>query len=306
MLYYLLCATPCAVKLNGDYVGTAGQNFSFLEFDEGFLEFLPLDQTFFPTSLFINKNTTSNTQNTKIIDLYGGFLLIPQFFKKLSSDFKLIEKRIFPLSNPVTVSCYNHGGVKLYLSNETDFFIDGLPFCPEKIVFESCAYKGREYIVAVCVAKKSLILGYCVSGKITPVFKNLCDGYGFENNCITTLENKNDLLGHSISSKWGFEEGVKLLNFTISTKRSPFSIPEKLVPYAFFEEILIDGDPSVFLSPKLKEKAKDLREFLGNFEKVLPPPHFIGDDVVTLLYSDKVEYAKVSLVRGVIENVIII
>ncbi|MBQ4098649.1 MAG: hypothetical protein IJC87_00800 [Clostridia bacterium] len=306
MLYYFLCATPCAVKLNGEYVGKASENFCFLEFDEGFLEFIPLDQTFFPVSLFLDKTAQNNFQNAQIIDLYGGFLIIPAFSKKISSDFKVISKHSFSLSKPISVSCYNHGGVKLFLSNGDDFFIDGLPFCPEKVTYESCSYKGVEYVVAVCIAKRTLILGYSVSGKITPVFKNVCDGYGFENNYITTLENKNDLLCHSISSKWAFKEDVKLTSFTISTKRSPFSLPEKLLPYAFFEEFLIGGDVTTFLSPRLKDRAEDLKEFLGDFKQVLPPPHFKSDDLVTLLYNDKVEYAKVEISRGVIENVIII
>ena len=306
MLYYFLCATPCALKLNGEYKGIANQNFTFLDFDEGFLEFTPLDQTFYAVSVFLDGTNPKSTQNCKIIDLYGGFLIIPEFSKKLCADFKLFQKNTFQLSSTISVSCYNHGGVKLFLSNETDFFIDGIPFVPEKVKFETCAYKGNEYIVAVCMAKKSLILGYKVNGKITQVFKNLCDGYGFENNTITTLENKTDLLCHSISCKWAFEENVKLVNYTISTKRSPFSLPEKLIPYAFFEEILIGGDATVFLSPKLKERANDLKEFLGDFIQVLPPPHFKGDDLITLLYYNKVEYAKIELDGGLISNIYII
>ena len=306
MLYYFLCATPCAIKLNGEYKGIANQNFSFLDFDAGFLEFVPLDQTFYEVSVFLDGTNHTTIQNCKLIDLYGGFLIIPKFSKKLCADFKLIQKNAFQLSSKISVSCYNHGGVKLFLSNEHDFFIDSIPFTPEKVKFETCAYKGNEYIVAVCMAKKSLILGYRVNGKISQVFKNLCDGYGFENNTITTLENKADLLCHSISSKWAFEESVRLVNFIISTKRSPFSLPEKLIPYAFFEEILIGGDATVFLTPNLKEKATNLKEFLGDFKKVLPPPHFKSDDLITLLYDDKVEYAKIELLGGLISNIFII
>lgn len=306
MLYYFLCATPCAVKLNGEFVGTADQNFTFLDLDEGFLEFIPLDQTFYQVNLYLDKKPVKSAQNVKIIDLYGGLLIIPQFSKKLFSEFRLIAKQSFSLSKNVGVSCYNHGGVKLFLSCENDFFIDGLPFTPEKVIFESCAYKGNEYVVAVCIAKNTLILGYRVSGKITPVFKNVCNGFEFKNNVVTTLENKNDLLSHSISSSWAFEEDVRLINYTISTKRSPFSLPEKLIPYAFFEELLIGGDCSVFLIPKLKDKATDLKEFLGDFKQVLPPPHFVGDDLITLLYDDKVEYAKIETSNGLISNVILI
>ena len=306
MLYYFLCATPCAVKLNGAYVGIANQNFSFLDFDEGFLEFSPLDQSFYSTGLFFDRNGCSNTQNAKFIDLNGGILIIPSFTKKITADFKLFKKQTFSLSRSISVSCYNHGGVKLFLSNETDFFIDSIPFMPEKIIFESCAFKGTEYIVAICVAKRSLILGYKVDGKITPVFKNVCDGYGLNQNTITTLENKCDLLSHSITSKWAFEDEIRLIDFAITNKRAPFSLPEKLIPYAFFEEVLIGGDTRIFLAPKLKERATELKEFLGDFTQVLPPPHFKDDDLVTLLYEKKVEYAKIELDGGLISNVYLI
>ena len=74
---------------------------------------------------------------------------------------------------------------------------------------------------------------------------------------------------------------------------------------SFFEELLCGGDVSDFLSPKLKPRAKDFKEFVGDFIAVLPPPNFVKQSLVTLLYKDKIEYADVKLNGGLIENVVL-
>ena len=94
-------------------------------------------------------------------------------------------------------------------------------------------------------------------------------------------------------------------NFTVTRRRQIYTLDEKLIPYAFFEELLCGGDVSDFLSPKLKPRAKDFKEFAVDFWAVLPPPNFVGQSLVTLLYKDKIEYADVKLNNGLIENVIL-
>ena len=302
MFCYFLCATPCAVKLNGNFIGKASHNFSFIDANEGFFEFVPLDQSFSNVNFLLeNKPIPSNT--VRIIDLYGGLLIIPTFLRKPFGEFKMIGRKSFSFSNGVTATCYNQGGVKLCITSGNDVFIESLPFTPEDVRFESCAYHGKEYMLVICVGSKALLLAYEVSSGVKPALKSLCDGYGFDKNSLFTLENKNDVLKHSVSTTWDFKEEVKLKKYSVSCKREVYSLPQKLIPYAFFEEVLLNGEIANFLTPRLKPRASELKEFLGDFEQVLPPPHFKNDDLVTLLYKDKVEYAKVTLQNGLIDNV---
>lgn len=303
MYCYFLCDTPCAVKADGVYLGIASKNLTFFESERSFLEFIPLNGAFCACNVFFDCKRPVSGKNAQIIDLYGGFLIIPQFLRKTDNDFKMVGRRSFPFSRAVTATCYNQGGIKLCISKENDFLIEPLPFIPRDVRFETCSFSGKEYLVAVCICDKTEILAFEVSEKITLAFKNLCDGYSFNKNSVTTLENKNDVLKHTLSSTWQFGERVTLKNYTITRKRQPFTLPSELIPIAFFEEIFIDGDVAEFLCPELKQRAEELKEFLGNFTRILPPPHFKNDSLVTLIYDNRAEYASVTLQNGLVANV---
>ena len=92
MICYLLCLIPCGVKVNGEYVGKASKNLTFIELSEGLIEFIPLSNSHLQTTYYFDENNPKSTQNIKIIDLYGGFLLIPSF--DFSSDLDLHLVRI--------------------------------------------------------------------------------------------------------------------------------------------------------------------------------------------------------------------
>ena len=303
MFCYISCATPCAVKVNGNFVGKASLNLTFLDIDKAFLEFIPLDSGFEPIYLSFDENHPYSTKNLQIIDLYGGLLLLPKFCKKATGELKLVAKRVFPLFKPVSVACFNQGDGKIFLQTETDGFIENAPFTLGEVNFESCASFGKEYLLVICPSGKTVIFGYEIGEKITPVFKNICDGFAFDGNLLRLVENKNDLLRHTISTTWEFGKSVKVKNRSVISKRAVYSLPEGLIPYAFFEEVLVGGDIANFLTPRLKPRANEFKEFLGDFKSVLPPPHFISDEMITLLYSDKVAYAKVHLVGGLIDNI---
>ena len=306
MYCYFLCDVPCAIKADGKYIGIGSKNLRFIDCDKCFLEFVPLDESFDRVCFLFDKNHPISTKNTKLIDLYGGFLIIPSFFRKAEGEFKLIDKKAFDLPTPVLVTYFSQNGVKLCVSKENDFYIEALPFTPNEIRFDACVVDGNQYLVAICLSTKTEILAFKIADKISLVFKNLCDGYSFSKNVLSTFERKNDILKHSISSNWQFGNEVKLRNYKITHERQIFSLPEKLLAIAFFEEVLLCGEIEEFLSPALKPRAQEMKEFLGDFIKILPPPHFKDDDLVMLLYNDKVEYVKVSFTNGLISNVAIL
>ena len=305
MFYYFYCATPCAVKVNGEYVGIANENLSYVDAINPFFEFIPINANFLPVVKYVEETSTSDNF-VQIIDLYGGFLLIPNFSKRIDGEYKSIGRKTFDLTFPTFVSCYSQCGIKLCIEREGKIHTESIPFTPEDIRFETARYEDKEYIVIICIGKKSLILGFSLLGDIKLVLKSLCDGYGFEKKRLSMLENKNDILKHAVSSVWEFTDEVKLVNYSVTRKKQAFTLNENLFPYAFFEELLLSGDCSDFLTPRLKPKIGDLKTFLGNFIKVLPPPHFKPDNYLTLLYKNKVEYVVLNYQNGLIDNISII
>ena len=306
MYCYFLCDVPCAVKVDGIYIGVASKNLSFIECDKCFLEFIPLDEGFDKICFLFDKNRPISSKNTRIINLYGGFLLIPQFFRKINGEFKLIDKKQFDLPIPTLATFFTQNGTKLCISNGKDFYIEHIPFTPSEIKFDACISNGNQYLVAVCMANKAEILAFKIEETVSLAFKNLCDGYSFSKNLLTTIENKNDVLRHTICSTWQFDNNVKLKSHKVSREKLPYALPEKLFVIAFFEEVILNGDLSEFLTPNLNERSHEIKDFLGDFTRILPPPHFMDDDLVMLLYADKIEYVKVSLTNGLISNISIL
>ena len=306
MFLYLSCATPCAVKVDGNYIGRASKNPSYIDIERGFIELIPESGEFNPFCLFFDEKRLDLVKNAKLIDLYGGFLLIPEFKRTISAEFKVIKTDSLELGEGYRCSVYYSGGARLMITSKGDFFTACLPFCPDEVTFTACAHKGEGYIACILTSSRTLIKVFKLSPKIEEVFSSLVDGYRFDKNLLYTVENKGDILRHTVSSTWAFEDKVRLKSYLVSPKKQPFALPERLFGFAFFEEILLGGDISPYLTPRLKPRADELRSFLGDFRQIMQPPHFKDSDLITLVYDNKVEYARLELFSGLINNVLLI
>ncbi|MBQ7642685.1 MAG: hypothetical protein IJS67_02165 [Clostridia bacterium] len=302
MYYYLLCATPCAVKLNGEYIGKASENYSIIDADAGLMEIIPLCDGYHSVNFLIGKDC-EESQNMKIIDLSGGFLLIPVFKRTIFSDFKMIKREVVPFSyGEVAVTCYAENGVRLIAENKSDLEVESIPFYPDDATFFKCGGKGGEYLIVLLTGKRTMVTAYKIDKKIQMVFRQTCDAYSLKNNILTLTERKNDVLKHVVTTDWEFAAGVKAVRRTVVRKKPLYALPERLVSYAFFEEIALGGDLSDFLTARLRPRAKEMKGFLGRYTAVLPPPHFKPDNLVMLLYEKEVRYAETKFSGGLIDN----
>ncbi len=305
MIYYLYSSKTSAVKINGEFKGITDGNYFAFEADECLIEIIPLDNSWLPVTAYLCGNTQSALQ-LKVIDMRGGILLLPEFSHRFVTDFKLLFRGRKDFSaGPLAVTCYSENGVRLIVETANDMYVESLPFTPDDARFEKVDSGSCEYLLCVLVGKRSLVLAYSITNRIKPELKRVCDDYSLSLPFITLTERKNDVVKHIVSSCWKFADGVKGQTLTVTRRRQIYTLDEKLIPYAFFEELLCGGDVSDFLSPKLKPRAKDFKEFAGDFTAVLPPPNFVGQSLVTLLYKDKIEYADVKLNNGLIENVVL-
>lgn len=303
MFCYILSSAECAVKLNGKYSGKCSGNYFVFECEETLIELVPLDNERLPIACLFNKDAES-APNMKVFNLKNGYLLLPVFSRRSVTDFKMIGRGRTTFSvGTVSVACYAENGVKLVVETERDAIIESLPFLPEEARFEKCEGGGKEYLVCFFIGRRTLVTAFDIGESITLAFRRTCDAYAFDPPVLTLTENKNDILKHTVFSSWRFSEKVFGEQTEIRRKRQIYTVDEKLLPYCFFEEILVGGDPSDFLTPALKPRADELKGFLGDFTAVLPPPHFVNQNYLLLLYADKVEYAEVTLNKGLISNV---
>ncbi|MDD6902758.1 MAG: hypothetical protein SPJ70_02865 [Candidatus Borkfalkiaceae bacterium] len=305
MIYYLYSSKSSAVKIDGKFVGVTDGNYFAFEADNALIEIIPLDNSWLPVTAYLSGEAQSLPQ-LKIIDMRGGTLLLPEFSHRFVTDFKLLFRGRKEFSvGALAVTCYSENGVRLIVETAKDMYVESLPFTPDDARFEKVDSGDREYLLCVFVGKRSLVLAYSITDKIKLELKRVCDDYSVNLPFITLIERKSDIAKHIVSSCWKFADGVRGQTLIVTRRRQIYTLDEKLIPYAFFEELLCGGDVSDFLSPKLKPRAKDFKEFVGDFIAVLPPPNFVKQSLVTLLYKDKIEYADVKLNGGLIENVVL-
>lgn len=304
---YFLSAIPCALKFNGEYVGTVGENYSVFPQKKGLYEFIPLKSGFCQLCFLWDEKPLDKRENVRIIDLYGGFLIIPKFQRQIFSNFKeLFFKTVEFPEFDVEIQVYSENGVKLTVKQGKVKATESVPFTPAALDLEKAYFGGIAYLVAFLSDKKTAVFGFEITGdSIKPVLKRECVGYESKNDKIVLTETKNDVLRHTVVSVWSFSNGAKLERADIYRGKEPFALHEKLLPYAFFEEILLGKDVSDFLAPKLRPRADDLKSFAGDFSAILPPPHFKPDSFITLIYNDRAEYADLGFSGRLIDNITI-
>lgn len=303
MYFYFLSPTPCALKYNGQYVGAVRENYAVLQADKGLFEFLPLSPEYSP--VYLDQSQLAKTsKSARIIDLYGGLLIIPRLRRQQTSDYETIFYKEADFGDfKAEIEIYEENGTKVKIDGLGGEKTEGIPFRPKSVEIERARISGKNYLLLFLSDKRTLALGFELGKGVRTVFRQTCDGYRAADDYVVVTEVRNDLLKRTVSVKWAFNEKPTPVSVEIKRGREIYALPNKLLPYAFLEEIRLGRAPSDFLSPRLKPRASDLKKFLGDFDAFLPPPHFRGDDEITLLYGDKVEYARFSVRGGQIENV---
>ena len=88
--------------------------------------------------------------------LIRRFFVLPKFVRKSFGSTEIVANKIFPLNNPVQVSCFNQGDGKIFLRTESDLFIESTPFALTDVRFESCAFNGKDYLLIICVCGNNI------------------------------------------------------------------------------------------------------------------------------------------------------
>lgn len=290
MRVYFLAEKPCALHVNGIYLGMVDgfersteinpEDGVFCElkpsgflsvvfrFDEEFL-FAPPPQV----KLYFTENAVA--------------VYVCDFIRADQSLKVLWQKRIDKSLLTLTVQ----GKVTLNLENETGFHVLNLPDA-----FETCTAKRLGDFVLL--ESESMFALLSRDGK----FPVLSEGKVLE---AARGELKaeipfHDSVGHTAIC--GYKNG-ELEECSIRTKREP---TEATFALALFESALIGADCKPYLSDTLQEKANTLKEFLGDFRSVVltGTPNRVG-----LVYERKervfdVRYFRVEITDGKVSNVL--
>ena len=266
MNYYLLSSKNCAVKLNGEYKGIANGNLSFLtkKTDEFLLQLFPNSP--FKSICARIKNGKCLCKNVKIIDLYGDFLILPNFEKQQNFKFKILFDKQFFDGN-LRVFTLLDKSAKLIIENQFGVTFETIDLTSENA---SVTANPHNTFLAVTVKEENFFYFYIFDVSEKPLL------IYHEKPNFVSVTGENYLLKNAsyLLNVAEIETNISLNPFKKSVKSiykaKPFKLNKNLLPYAFLQEFQYGLTVRDYLSNDLIESEKYLKEFFGDFFAFAP------------------------------------
>ncbi len=287
MYFYFSSAYSAVIKLNGIYYGVISNTLKSCNFqgELPLVEICPLtpDQNqinFFPDTKFLS----APPDGVAVTDLRGGYLI--NFLKNAKvGDFKVLCQK---KTGEFLATAFIENGLKVSIETTKGFFADVLDFSADNAKIFSLSLNGQNFCLVEFTGEKKVVCAYCLSKNIHRAFLREVDDYSTDGGFFTTVKFL-DVAKHKRKSEWEFISGeFKEKNFAV--EKSPnfdfARLNDKIVPYAFLEEILCGGNPLDFLADNLSSGADRLKDYLGDFIGIMPPPVFRRQDEVGLIYPN--------------------
>lgn len=303
MYIYFSSSYPSAVKLNGLYLGIIENTVKFCDVnlnDSTLVELCPIGKGS-SVSFVLNSSTISSLpENVCVTDLKGGYL----FHAKQNTtvgDFNIICQEKF---HDAVITVFNENGLKISIETQNDFFADNLPLIIHTAKIKRFTESGKDFVLIELSGKENTINVYSLNGNIKRTFTDTVDSYQTDGN-FTTLKTFKDIAKHKVSSTWRFEnQSFTEIDRKISTSEffNVDKLNQKILPYAFLEELYVGGDVSIYLGGNVLENKDKLRGFFGKFIGIMPPPIFRNENEIGLIYKKSDRFYYVDYLSVTMEN----
>ncbi len=276
MKVYFLSSKSCILTLNGAYFGLTDTFERFVDLspkDNLFAQFTPEDGL--PICFFINESIRFHPpKRCEVYLLKDGLAIYAKDFPPSDMTLKTIaqEREIKTL-----VTVFRQGDVQVSIENPNGFFLSTLP--PS---FETCAITFYENFIFLNSPEQLAVFNQF--GKLLLLEKIIA--FKLEKDTLHATLPLSDRLRRVANCSWEFSnDTIRQTAFSISqetcvklsfddgdrneTLPKTENIRDEILPYAFFESILIGAEYSHLLDESLKEKSKAIKEFLGEFTSVV-------------------------------------
>lgn len=296
MYYYFTANHKSVLKINGKYQGILDlesppfcynydkdfQN-NFGE-EHLFFEICPINSREVPINFLLDNSIIKNPPDfLDIIDLKGGYL-----FKvnncAIKNDFYILAQEKFPFA---AITVFYENGLKISIESASDFYADSLNINADSAKIFCFSLDNKNLVCINLLSQKNICICYLIEEKISQVFFREVDEINFENGFIS-LEKHDDIAKHKVEISWRIENNVLVKNNqTISYDKDYCieNLSEKIIPFAFLEEILCGGSYVDFLHDDMRKNAHLLKDFLGDFIGIFPSPSFRNFDEIGLIYK---------------------
>ena len=214
-----------------------------------------------PKALITEKLRFSPPDHCEVYILKDGIAVFAKSFPPSDFSLKLVAQQRFR-ENLVTV--FRQGDLQISIETSKGFFVAPLSPCfePCKIFWEHGLFfvEGQGALAVFNAA------GECVlNEKISE--------YRIENDVLSAVLPLSDSRGRFAECAWALtDDACFQTSFKVrqtDTGKDEETLRDELIPYAFFESVLIGADFSELLSDELKERAQHIKAFLGDFVSVV-------------------------------------
>ena len=262
MKIYFLSSRPCALTLNDAYFGLTDRFERFAEIslkDNVFVRFSPENAQ--PIGFFLNESVRQTPpKGCEIYLLENAMAIYARDFPPSDLTLKILRQHRFQ-KNVATL--FYQGDLQLSLQTENGFFISTLPptFENSELIFESqlLLLKAPNMLAVYTLFGERVLLENTLSCSI-------------EASKLQATLPLSDSLGRVANCEWEMsEQGLTRTKCTLSQARTLNgekdieTIQTELLPFAFFESILLGANYLSFLSDDLASQAEKLKGYLGNF-----------------------------------------
>lgn len=267
MKIYFLSSKPCALTLNGAYFGLTDRFERYADIalaDRMLVTFTP--ENALPISFFL-------TEDIRFAPPAGcEVYLLKNAIAIYAYDFPPRDLTLIPVAqardNDTLVSVFFQGALQLSIESPRGFFVRSLPpsLAPCEIEFHS----GLVFLKAADTLA-------VFTKKAEQVFLESVLSYTVENDVLSARLPLLERLGRVLDGKWRLQEnGCERVAFSLLQARTENGetdaekIQDELLPYAFFESVLIGADVAQMLADELLPQKDQLVAFLGDFVSVTP------------------------------------
>ena len=310
MFFYFYSYSPAIIKINGVYNGKINDRFKRLFIDllnPPFVEICFLYAKSLPLYFMLDKDfLLSPPDFVAITDLKGGYAITINEAQS-SCPFTIINQQKHSFA---VATVFKDNGLKLSIETPNDFYAQNIAFCCDSAEIIPFCLDNQQFLAINFLGEKNLLLCYLIDNKVTEVFSKTAVEFCFENG-FTTTEKHLDIAKHKITCSWKFD-GNKLLPMNTTTEKDcDFNINnliDSVLPYAFLEDFMLGDNVQEYLSDSVKQNFQFLKEYLGEYIGVFPPPSFRKFDEVALLYKNghnkyNVEYFNFEILNRKICNI---
>lgn len=263
MRTYFLSYLPAVLKLNGMYIGAIDGFERHIELDAKdriFAEIIP-DENLNGLNFFLDeKFFKSPPPFCDVYLLNGDALIYIREYAVKDSKIEVLHQTRFA-GNLITV--FTQGGVYLSVDG-AEYSLTPLPLSFKNFTADTFTLAGRE---VYAISDKSRLIVISDSGKI--IYMNAAEKFEFADT-LKIVANFETCTAAQAVYEYSYD-GEKLT--LVSAEARELRPPEKeIIPFAFFESVLIRADSKKYLCDELQEKAAALESYLGEFVSVTVPP----------------------------------